>query len=202
MTKDLVLLAADNDIAQAILGLLSRPQAIGMRAITLDHYVHPERDPGVRNKSAEFLASFANTHGRALVVLDVEGSGATNAEQIEQQIESNCRARWGDRVRAVAIEPEVEAWVWSSSPEVEQVLGWRNRVPPLRDWLRAEGWDMRPDQKPVRPKEAMSAALRASRTPRSASMFRSLGSRVGVNRCTDRSFLRLREFLSVTFPVT
>ena len=48
LRRDLVLLVADKSIAQAITGLLQRPQALGMHRIDYEMRVHQQRDLGCR----------------------------------------------------------------------------------------------------------------------------------------------------------
>lgn len=71
-----------------------------------------------------------------------------------------------ERTEVVVIDPELEIWVWSASPHVEDVLGWKGSTPPLRSWLCNQGlWgDDRP--KPQDPKRAMEGALYEKRIPR------------------------------------
>lgn len=201
-SDDCIILAADNDIRAAVEGLLSRPQAIPMRAITYEIIVHPQRDPGVRTRSKPLLWPYRNTHAYALAILDHEGSGAgtSSAPELEMQIEATCAADWSDRIRAIAIEPEVEAWIWSDSPEVDAVLGWNGRNPSLRQWLVTSGYVNARGGKPVRPKEAFNDAIRTVRTQRSPTIFRTLGEKVSVARCRDRGFKRLRATLHDWFP--
>ena len=56
--RDLVLLVADKGIAQAITGLLQRPQALGMRRIDYEMRVHQQRAPGCRADAAAFASTF------------------------------------------------------------------------------------------------------------------------------------------------
>jgi hypothetical protein len=92
-----------------------------------------------------------------------------------------------ERAEVVVIDPELEIWVWSASPHVEDVLGWRGSTPPLRSWLRNQGlWgDDRP--KPQDPKRAMEGALYEKRIPRSSSLYRQLAEKVGLTTCRDAS---------------
>lgn len=43
---DLALLAADKQMAEALRGMLSRPQALGIRSVSSVVYQHPRKDPG------------------------------------------------------------------------------------------------------------------------------------------------------------
>jgi hypothetical protein len=203
MPKDLAILVADADIRAAIEGLLTRPSAIPIRPLTYDLIVHPQRDPGVRLRSRGLLAPFRTTHSYALAILDHEGCGATNAtpDDVQIEIENGCAVDWQNRLCAVAISPEVESWVWSDSPLVDLVLGWSGRQPDLRQWLTDARFAVARNDKPARPKEAFDAAIRIVRQPRSSTLFKKLGQSVGLNRCRDRAFARLRQSLQVWFPV-
>jgi hypothetical protein len=203
MPKDLVILVADSDMRAAIVGLLQRPAAIPIRSISYDIIVHPQRDPGVRLRSRELLSPFRTTNSYALAVLDQEGCGVTSdTATIENAIEYACSIDWNNRICAVAISPELEAWVWSDSPHVDSVMGWTGRNPDLRQWMVDQGWTANRDQKPTRPKEAFDAAIRAVRKPRSATMFKALGESVGLSRCQDTAFLRFRASLRTWFPTS
>jgi hypothetical protein len=202
MPKDLVILVADSDMRAAVEGLLQRPPAIPIRPINYDLIVHPQRDPGVRLRSRELLAPFKLTNSYAIVLLDHEGCGTKEeAAIVENEIEDKCSIDWGDRIRAVAISPELEAWVWSDSPHVDSILGWSGRNPNLRRWLVDQAWAQNQIQKPSRPKEAFDAAIRAARKPRSATLFKALGASVGLDRCSDAAFRRFRNSLQMWFPV-
>jgi hypothetical protein len=195
--NDLVVLAADRNIEFAMRGILERHQAIGIRGIRFDIYVHPERDPGCRHHGAEFLRPFQRRHHHALVVFDREGSGKQRRrEEIEAELDAQLgTSGWGERAAAIVIDPEVEQWVWSQSPAVEEVLGWAGRDPSLGAWLRQERWWHAGAPKPHRPKEAMQAALRMVGKPRSSSQYRALASKVTLQRCQDPAFLALLEVL-------
>jgi hypothetical protein len=191
LPRDLVVLAADKDIEYAVRGVLSRPQAIGIRPITYDVFVHQEHDPGCRSKSQEVLRSQSNRYARALVIFDRQGCGkdAQPRESLELKVEADLAAAgWRDRCAAITIDPELEAWVWSDSPEVDSVLGWAQRNPDLRNWLRLNQFLAANELKPTRPKEAMRAALRLVRKPPSAALFHDLALRVSFARCTDAAF--------------
>jgi hypothetical protein len=108
------------------------------------------------------------------------------------------------------IDPELEVWVWSNSPRVADVLGWQGRSRELNEWLRTTtiriGKQEREylkegETKPVRPKEAMEAALREVRKPRSSANFRQMAEKVSLEKCQDPAFRRLKSTLQQWFPV-
>jgi hypothetical protein len=79
--KDLVLLVPDKNIEAALKGLLSRPQSLGIRPVSFQLYVHPERDPGCLLRGAEYLRQFVDQYHRALIVLDQEGCGREDMDR-------------------------------------------------------------------------------------------------------------------------
>ncbi len=196
-SRDLVVLIADKNIEGALRGLLSRPRALGLREISCDLFVHPERDPGCRLRAHHFLKPFAHRYAHALVVFDREGSGRDEAERtiLERQVEGLLSSSgWDDRAAAVVIDPELEIWVWADSPHVESALGWSEDMT-LREWLMQKGWLQEGESKPVQPKTAVEEALRRARKPRSSSMYQELARRVSTERCVDAAFLKLRQTL-------
>ncbi len=202
--KDLVVLVADKDMEFALRGILSRHASLKVRELRYEIYSHPEHDPGCRLTSHEFLATFVNQFLRALVILDMEGSGACgqSREELEMSIcERLYQAGWAERAAVVAIEPELEAWVWSDSPEVDEALGWRKAGRNLRAELRAKGFLETGNPKPCRPKEAAEWALREVRRPRSSAIYRNLAGAVSLDRCTDPSFAKFKAILREWFPV-
>ena len=201
--KDLVILAADKDLEFSLRGLLGRPEALGIRAIDADIYLEPDHDPACALRGVEFLRNFQDQYQCALLMFDHEGSGreAATRETIQGELNSALAVSgWGDRAQAVVLEPELEAWVWSDSPHVDNVAGWKDRDPKLRPWLVEQGWLNEGQTKPTRPKEAFEAALRAARKPRSASLYKKLADNVGVRRCTDASFGEFTAILREWFP--
>jgi hypothetical protein len=136
---------------------------------------------------------------------DREGCGRDDRsrEALESEIEANlARSGWDDRAAAVVIDPELEVWVWSDSPEVATILGWTGRQPTLPQWLDQQGHGTPGQGKPQKPKKAVDDALRLSGKRRSSSIFRQLAERVSVHRCTDPAFLKLKTLLRTWFAAT
>jgi hypothetical protein len=202
MSKDLAFLVADKNMEGALRGLLSRPQSLGLREISYDLYVHPERDPGCLLRSHQFLRPFVHSYSHSLVLFDRDGCGQESLDRaaLEQQVEARLfGAGWGERAAAVVIDPELEAWVWNDSPHVAMALGWEAGESSLKEWLRGKGWLPDGRTKPTQPKAAVEEALRVSRRPRSSSVYLQLAQRVSFDRCVDASFLKLRHVLSRWF---
>jgi hypothetical protein len=199
--KDLAVLIADKNIEGALRGLLSRPQSLGLRQISCDLFVHPERDPGCLLKGHHLLKPFTHRYEHALVVFDREGCGREEEERtnLELQVEDRLSSSgWDDRATAVVIDPELEIWVWADSPHVESALGWSGDVT-LREWLVQQGWLREGESKPAQPKMAVDKTLRQVHTPRSSSIYQELARRVSTVRCVDPAFLKLRQTLASWF---
>jgi hypothetical protein len=200
---DLLCLVADKDMEQAMLRLLERHHALGIRAIRSQIYVHPGHDPGCYLRSPEDLRPFVNQAAHALVLFDHEGSGREQhmtREALEADLETRLHeAGREERAAAIAIAPELEAWVWSDSPHVAKALGWEDNE--LRTWLELAGYLQDSQPKPTRPKEAVQAALRHVRRPRSSSIYGQLAASVSVDRCADPSFGKLKAVLTRWFEM-
>ena len=202
--RDLVVLVADKDMEATLRGLLSRRQALGIKAISWEIYAHPDHDPGCRAKGPTFLRSFCNQFEHALILFDREGSGRDTAApaDLEWQLEAQlARNGWEYRAAAIVLDPELEVWVWSASPLVDRVLGWTGRRPGLRQWLAEEAFLSATAPKPDRPKEAFEHALRHVRKQPSAALFRQLAQSVGFRHCTDRAFRKLQNRLVAWFSI-
>jgi hypothetical protein len=199
---DLVVLVADKDIEQSVLGLLGRHQAVGMRQISYDVITHPGRDPGCFAYGHSMLSLYRDAADHALMLFDAAWEGRPSADpvELEDEVHSRLHEQWGSAARCVVIDPEIEQWVWSASSNVARVLGWQSRDPALRTWLRLKNLWPEGAAKPPDPKAAFESCLREVRVPPSAAIFRQLASQVGIGRCSDPSFLRLLAVLREWFP--
>jgi|Deesub1362A_J573_1020465.scaffolds.fasta_scaffold02208_5 hypothetical protein len=199
--KDLVILVADANMEHAVRGLLSRPQALGVRdGITFDIFKHPRHDPGVFHEAHEFLRPLQDQYRYALVMLDREGSGQENqsAQAIEADIQQRLdSAGWRGRSAVVALDPELEVWVFSNSPHVIRVIA-DGDVELYRQILDAK--PVSAYGKPVRPKEVMEEILRRKCIPRSSGLYQELAERVSLARCQDPAFQRFQAILQGWFP--
>ena len=203
MKKDLVVLAADKDMEHALKGLFTRPEALDIRSIQADILVHPQHDPACARRGVAFLSNLSKRYHYGLLMFDHEGSGREQdqVEELQESLDEDfARSAWGDRAKAIVLSPELEAWIWSDSPHVEVVAGWKDRQPPLRRWLIDQGWLQENEVKPTRPKEAFQAALREARRPRSSSLYQQIAERVSLRQCMDKSFLEFNEVLRKWFP--
>lgn len=202
MKGDLVVLVPDRNTEAAIEGLLSRQQSLGIRSVNTRILVHPEKDPGCRLHGHELLRIHQRNYNYALMLFDREGCGAE--QQTRVQLESEAEQRlasvgWKGRSGVIVTDPELDIWVWSDSPQVDEVIGWANRTPCLREWLNEQGFQFVGEIKPVRPKEAFEMALREVRKPRSSAIYKDLALSVGLERCQDPAFGKLKNLLRQWF---
>lgn len=202
--SDLVVLAPGKDERETFDALLSsRWKSLGIRQIRYQILVHPRRDSGCLREAPEVLEPFVARANRALVVFDHEGSGreADPPDQVADSLRARlARAGWGERAEVLVLQPELENWVWSDSPHLDQVAGWSGRNPPLRQWLRNQRLGPVGHPKPPRPKECFEQALRHVGMPRSSALYRRLAEQVSLERCADPAFSRFRELMRGWFP--
>ena len=201
--KDLVILAADKDLEHALKGLLARPEALGTRPVDADIFVEPNMTLPVHCAALISWSTSLRTTATGCSYSTTMGSGreGTTPQDLQTTLnEAFAGSIWGERGRAVVLSPELEAWIWSDSPHVDVVAGWRNRDPKLRPWLIEQKYLRVGEVKPGRPKEAFEAALREAQKPRSASLYQQIAERVSLRRCTDTAFLELKSILSKWFP--
>ncbi len=202
---DLVALVPGRDEQAALEGILSRHRALGIGQVSYAIDRHTGRDPGCRLRAVDHLKSAIGLYRHAIVLFDHEGSGGetTPACDLERQVEEAlARSGWQDRAACIVIEPELEIWVWSDSPHVDLELGWAGRHPTLREWLISENFLTANTAKPADPKAAMERAMRQARKPISPHVFARLAETVGLNRCGDRAFLKLKTVLRGWFDAT
>ncbi|MBN1845414.1 MAG: hypothetical protein JW810_06995 [Sedimentisphaerales bacterium] len=203
---DLIMLVPGKDERETFEGLFSsRRESLGIRAICHQILVHPRRDPGCFNEAPDILQPFQNRARYSLIVLDHEGSGQENRSVKEVAADLKGRMEksgWLRRTEVLVLQPELENWVWSDSPEVDQTIGWQGRNPPLRQWLLNQGHWQPGSTKPCRPKECLQAALWEVRMKRSSAIYRQLANTVGLSRCQDKSFLAFRKTVRKWFPAT
>ena len=201
--KDLIVLVADRHQEHTVSTLLTRrPQSLGIQrmSIDLDILRHPEHDPGVFHKAGDFLSVFARQYQHALVLIDAEWGGSPlSAEEIEERIQDDLnRNGWEGRSAVVVIDPELEIWVWSTSPHVPRLFGtdWET----IKDLGHRTNYWQEGENKPCRPKELLEEVLRHTKKRRSAALYQQLAQKVGLRTCRDDSFRRFREILQGWFP--
>lgn len=211
MTRPCVILVADSNMAAAFRGYFGRQQwhlSLQCAPFDFDGAVGGDlivaeggNDPGVFNLGHELLRPFQPSHQRVLVVLDTEWDGSPGKAVIEEHITANLVASGWEAaaVKVIAIEPELENWLWQDNPHVAQALRY-NQPLPLRQLLERNGWWPQGSVKPPRPKEAAEWVLRQTRQPRSSSIYQQLAAEISIRGCTDPAFQAMRAQLHTWFP--
>lgn len=201
---DLVVLVADKNMEYSIRGILDRPQSLGIKKIKFVIYRHPKKDPGCFVGAHEFLRHFSKEFQHALVMFDREGCGREHKTrtELENEIEERLSSSgWGNRAASIVIDPELENWVWSDSPELDAAMGWKGISTPLRTWLKDKNFLANNSLKPSPPKKAFEDALKKVRKPRSSYIYKQIADKVSLKRCQDPAFLKLKEKLVQWFAV-
>jgi len=212
MIRPCVVLVAASNMAATFMGFFGRNRwhlSLGCAPFDFDDSVGGDlivdeggNDPGVFTKGHELLRPYQRSHERALVVLDAEWEGSPGRTVIERHITINLIATgWAaNAVKVIAIDPELENWLWQDNPNVAQALRYEGQMA-LRRWLEQHQWWPTDAAKPPRPKEAAEWVLRQTRQPRSSSIYQALAERISVSGCTDAAFLEMRAQLRTWFPV-
>lgn len=203
--KDLVILVADKNIEWTLKGIFSRHQALSIRSIKPDIYVHPLRDPGCFTQGHSFLRTFFKSHSHALILFDRHGCGQEKwtREELEQEVETRLKqSGWKEYYAGVIVlDPELEIWVWSDSPQVATTLGWNEQATHLKEWLIQKNFWQVDQIKPYQPKEALEQVLRKVGKPRSSALYEDLAKKVSFKHCTDNAFIKLKTTLQRWFAV-
>lgn len=200
--KDLVVVVPDSNTEQTLYGLLERHKALQIRHIEYRILVHSERDPGVLQRGASLLAEIdaLNAFRYALLIFDREGCGREmlTSSELEQQVQQQLDASgWQERSAVVVIAPELESWVFSTSPHVVDVFAEGDAEAFKRV---VESFPKTPLGKPQKPKEAVEKLLRQKAIVRSSALYKELASRVSLKGCIDPAFQRLCAILRSWFP--
>lgn len=204
--NDLVVLVPDADIEQAVSGLVSRGESLGIGSCRALVRRHPMRDSGCRTAAAEFLRPLRGSHRFALVIFDHHGCGSDESrEVIQQRVEASLVASgWAKKCcKTIVIAPELEVWLWNGSSHVAEALGWRTDYRGLRQYLEKRGLWPSGAPKPPAPKSAMRTALRDAPTGASrwrSNRFSQIAKQTSLAGCTDPAFVEFRTTLRRWFP--
>ena len=143
-----VILVADSNMAAAFRGFFQREGwhlSLGCAPFEINTQVGADlivdeggNDPGVYTKGHELLRPYQSSHQHAIVVLECEWDGSPGKAAIEAHItEQLVASGWADgAVKVIAIDPELENWLWQDKPQVAQALRYKGQ-PPLRQLPRS-----------------------------------------------------------------
>lgn len=204
--KKLIVLAADKSMKVCVEAVLGRPHSLGIHPLSntdFDVFVQPNYDSSVFLSGHEFLRSQAHRYQYAVAMCDRIGCGRESAsrESLEQEMELKlAQSGWANRSTAVVIDPELEVWMWADSPHVDDIIGWRGRRPPVREWLRVNGYLPPGQVKPNQPQKCLDRVLELSLKPRSSALFQAIAEKVSLSRCADPAFRKFADTLRRWFP--
>jgi hypothetical protein len=211
--KDLIVVVPDGAILQVVQTLLEkRRPSLRVRDINFEVRKDPLHDASPEAKAVDLLRGFSRTHERAIVVRDLEGSGweSRGVDEFQEALASALSANgWTrQRVLAVVIQPEIEAWLRLGSVHVQRLIGARSRRnieltallfnQQVQNAVTATGGESH--GKPVRPKEAFETMLEHFGIPRSNALYRELASNESIENCAVPSFCRFVNTLRQWFP--
>lgn len=113
--KDLLVFAADADAEAFLRAVLGKPQALGIRPVTVDIKRHPQRDSGMVQSGAELVRMQKGRYGKALLLWDHHGSGRDREEpsKVRQEIQGKLDSfTWSGNSAVTILVPELEQWLW------------------------------------------------------------------------------------------
>ncbi|MCS6878628.1 MAG: hypothetical protein N2038_00625 [Geminicoccaceae bacterium] len=205
--KSLLCILADKDMKEALLGLFSRTswhRSMGCGPVAIDDkdlLVPPgQKDPGVFKRAHELARAYLRTHERLVVLLDCAWNGSPGRTVIEQTVADNLERNGWDRERfeVIAIEPELETWLWSDVQALQQAFEREIDAASRATLTETLGELMRNSEED--PKIRLSILRDRLRIPASSAQFRRFASRAHVDQCTDPAFARFRAALGRWFP--
>lgn len=211
--RDCLFWVADSRMKQVILGFLKRPDCfrphnLGTAPFQFDEnedlFSSPTMDPGTYATGDEFIRLYQRSHRYAVVILDAEWDGSPGAAAIREKLTARIVSTgWPtDRFRVIAIEPELESWIWQRNNRVAGALGFGSQHEMVAAVHQAGVEWLNQQAKPVRPKEAFeSITARAKRLGKSSATHRQVVSAVTLVGCQDAAFLELRQALQTWFPL-
>ena len=207
--RDCVFFVADKTMRETFLGFLSREDRasqLGCGQFSFNpaedlFFATGQNDPGLFTRAAELVQVFRRTHHKVVIVLDCDWDGSPGQAAIISQIEEHLMTSgWArERILVIAIEPELEQWIWQDSPILDDEL--RHAGPDsLRAALDARGLWPAHLPKPPSPKEIFNQIRHENRVKKSSSVFKRIAATVPVGACQDSEFHKLAAQLRSWFP--
>jgi hypothetical protein len=208
--RDCVFLVADKNMQFAFEGFLTRPdfhRSLGCGIFDFNTaadliVASGDNDPGLYIRAHEILRSYQKTHRHAVITLDVQWKGAPGGQAIVDHISSQILSTgWQEGTfQVIAIDPELETWIWQQNDHVARNLGFSSRIELMKDDSIRASWPSG-QYKPSCPKETLEAVLRKRNIPRSSAIYKRITSQVSIRGCKDSSFQLLLQTLRRWFPV-
>ncbi len=120
--KDLLLYVADMDAFAFMKSILNKPDALKIRAISFDIHVHPQRDSGMVQSSAQLSRMIKDAYDKAFLMWDHHGSGREHRQkpsEVGHEIQDKLDAfNWKGRSAVHIFVPELEEWIWFCEPAI------------------------------------------------------------------------------------
>ena len=166
--KDLVILAADKDLEFALRGMLSRPEALGIRPVeaNTDIFVEPEHDPACALRGVDFLDNLSGQYRYGLLIFDHKGSGkeATVPQELQKSLNAEfVSSTWGrtsQSNRAVAGVRDMDLERLSAHRRGSRME--KTAILSFDPWLIEQDYLQEGEAKPAWPKEAFRSSLTGS----------------------------------------
>lgn len=205
--RPLLVIVADKDIREAFKGLFARPdwpRSLGCRRFDVGEgdLVEPagRKDSGLFKEGEALARGFAATHEHLFVVLDAAWKGSPGAHAIEEDLGRRLvRNGWSsDRFEVVAIDPELEVWLWSDRRALGTAI--ECEVAPERRAELQQKLDSLAQETNPGPKERLEDLRRSVGIRASSAQFHRFAGAARVDRCRDPAFHRLRDALRRWFP--
>ena len=207
--RDCVFFVADKTMRETFLGFLGRADRsaqLGCGQFDFDpdedlFFAAGQNDPGLWKRADELVRPFHNTHHKVVVVLDCEWDGSPGQASIRDAISHQLlESGWAaDRFAVIAIDPELDEWIWQDSPILENVLRHQGATT-LRAILATRNLWPLGQAKPPEPKNVFNQIRQENGVKKSSSVFRRIAAEVPIAACVDPEFKRLVATLQTWFP--
>jgi len=210
--RQLMVIVADLDAENVFRVLLTQRQpSLGIRVAfngarledggDVLRYVH--RDAGCYRDAVSLARAGRAAASHVLLVFDRHGSGNDNSrsrEAIEAEIEALFQKNHLKNCGVVVIDPELDAWAWSSPRAVAENTGFDSAAELQRELQRDPSLWKTDQPTPCDPKRALQEACRRKKQHRySAPLFKSLAEEAGLKQCQDPAFQKLIRLLQNWF---
>lgn len=208
MKRECMFYVADLNMTETFKGFLARDQfhrSLGCGFFAFDSTIDIRHAGGVADslhtQAGQILRGYQMTHRKLVVVQDCAFDGSPGQDVIKQNLANQLRSvGWQENdFLVLAIEPELEQWIWQDSVHVEMAL--KHQSPPsLKQLLIAQNaWPLGA-AKPNNPKETLEKIARKNGVKRSGSVYGQISSKISIKFCADPEFLSLADRLREWFP--